>query len=42
MDDALEAIETLLAMPELDKLPTMEELMIAINHLPERKAPGKD
>ncbi len=39
MDDA---IETLPDMPELDELPTMEDLMSAIDHLPEGKVPGKD
>ena len=41
-DAALDAVETMPDMPELDELPTMGELMKAINSLPVRKAPGKD
>ena len=41
-DAAIDAVEELPNMPELDTLPTMEELMKAINSLPARKAPGKD
>ena len=41
-DAAIDAVEELPSMPELDSLPTMEELMKAINSLPARKAPGKD
>ena len=41
-DAALEAVETLPAMLELDELPTMDELLAAIKSMPIRKAPGKD
>uniref|UniRef100_A0A8C9WDN1 Reverse transcriptase domain-containing protein n=1 Tax=Scleropages formosus TaxID=113540 RepID=A0A8C9WDN1_SCLFO len=41
-DTALEAIEQLPLMSELDDLPTVEELKNAINHLVAGKAPGQD
>ena len=41
-DEALDAIEQLPCLSELDELPTMDEMMEAINSLPRKKAPGKD
>ena len=41
-DAALEAVETLPIMTDLDELPSMDELVSAIKSMPIRKAPGKD
>ena len=40
--EALDAIEQLPCLSELDELPTMDEMMEAINSLPRKKSPGKD
>ena len=41
-DAALGAVETLPTMPDLNELPTMDELLSAIKSMPIRKASGKD
>ena len=41
-DQALDAIEQLPCLSDLDEPPTMDEMMEAINSLPRKKAPGKD
>ena len=41
-DEALDAIEELPCLSDLDEPPNMDEMMEAINSLPRKKAPGKD